>query len=243
MQRAISSRKSGFAVSLMLSVLLHAMLAMAFSGGSSFCRRWGRYRPPTMWMWSICRLLTPVPAALYKLRMTRMWLRHPLPNRPQRPAMPALEPKSRPVARQPATNSETSTAFEQRMAKLQAVADARRQAQRIEELRSKVTGSGRSGMPRGTGSEAGSDYTAYLHSRLKDAFRETISYSTKAPFVAVRLTIDTNGRLVRMNMEKAAMTRFLNFRCVGPSVWLSPSFTPRQAAPSMKEFLCSDPRE
>jgi len=243
MQRAISSRKSGFAVSLMLSVLLHAMLAMAFFWWQQFLPEMGPVQ--TTYYVDVVNLpvADPRSGSPVQAEDDADVAPPPPPEPPATPAMPALEPKSRPVARQPATNSETSTAFEQRMAKLQAVADARRQAQRIEELRSKVTGSGRSGMPRGTGSEAGSDYTAYLHSRLKDAFRETISYSTKAPFVAVRLTIDTNGRLVRMNMEKAAMTRFLNFRCVGPSVWLSRHLPPRQAAPSMKEFLCSDPRE
>lgn len=90
------------------------------------------------------------------------------------------------------------------MAKIASAADAKRQAQRLEELRTKVAASGRSGMPRGTGSEAGSDYTAYVHSRLKDAFKETISYQSKAPFVAIRLSIDGDGKIIRSRMEKSS---------------------------------------
>lgn len=226
MQRAISSRKSGFAVSLMLSVLLHAMLAMAFFWWQQFLPEMGPVQ--TTYYVDVVNLpvADPRSGSPVQAEDDADVAPPPPPEPPATPAMPALEPKSRPVARQPATNSETSTAFEQRMAKLQAVADARRQAQRIEELRSKVTGSGRSGMPRGTGSEAGSDYTAYLHSRLKDAFRETISYSTKAPFVAVRLTIDTNGRLVRMNMEKSSNDKIFELSVRRAISLAEPSFTP-----------------
>lgn len=115
------------------------------------------------------------------------------------PAAPARTPTKR-----PASPSTDAGAFDQRLANLQTTADSRRQAQRLDELRAKVAAGGRSGTPKGTGSGAGSDYTAYLHSRLKDAFRETISYQSTAPFVAVRLTIDANGRLVRSRFEKSS---------------------------------------
>ena len=109
--------------------------------------------------------------------------------------MPGKKPSTAPVAE--------SAAFQERMAKLEGKVDAQRQAAAFEALRKKVAARGKVGMPRGTGTEAGSDYTAYLHSRLKDAFRETISFQSKNPFVMVRLTIDGDGRIIRTRFEKS----------------------------------------
>jgi colicin import membrane protein len=89
------------------------------------------------------------------------------------------------------------------MAKLAGKAEEQRQSAALESLRQKVIG-GKAGMPSASGTQAGSDYTAYLHSRLKDAFRETISFQSKAPFVVVRLTIDADGRIVRTRIERSS---------------------------------------
>ena len=117
------------------------------------------------------------------------------PAAPTKP-VPGKRPSPVPVAE--------SAAFQERMAKLEGKVDAQRQAAAFETLRKKVAARGRVGMPRGTGTEAGSDYTAYLHSRLKDAFRETISFQSKNPFVMVRLTIDGDGRIIRTRFEKSS---------------------------------------
>jgi colicin import membrane protein len=92
--------------------------------------------------------------------------------------------------------------FQERMAKLAAKAAEQRQAAALESLRRKI-GGGKVGMPGAAGSQAGSDYTAYLHSRLKDAFRKTISYQSSAPFAVVRLTIDGDGRILRTRFERS----------------------------------------
>ncbi len=226
MQRTISSREPRFVVSLTLSVLLHATLVVAFFWWQQFLPEMGPVQ--TTYYVDVVNLpvADPRSGSPVQAEDSADVAPPPPPVPPATPAMPALEPQSRPVARQPATNSESGAAFQQRMAKLQAIADARRQAQRIEELRSKVAAAGRSGMPRGTGSEAGSDYTAYLHSRLKDAFRETISYNTKAPFVAMRLTIDVNGRLLRMRMEKSSNDKVFELSVRRAISLAEPSFTP-----------------
>lgn len=114
-----------------------------------------------------------------------------LPSAPPSPAAGGKSPRS------------DDLNFQERMAKLADKAEERRQAAALESLRSKVA-SGKSGMPNARGTQAGSDYTAYLHSRLKDAFRETISYQSRAPFAVVRLTIDTNGRITRSRIERSS---------------------------------------
>ncbi|MEI6212795.1 MAG: TonB family protein [Desulfuromonadales bacterium] len=99
--------------------------------------------------------------------------------------------------------------FAKRMAKLEKNVEARHEESVLEGLRTKVksNGSGRAGMPGASGKERGSDYSAYIQSRLKDAFRETISYTTKNPEMIVKLYIDTNGKLTRRTPEKSSGDR------------------------------------
>lgn len=108
-------------------------------------------------------------------------------------------PTTTPAGKGPAAETQT---FQERMAKLEGKAAEQRQSAALESLRQKVSG-GRTGMPGATGSQTGSDYTAYLHSRLKDAFRETIQYQSQAPFVVVRLTIDRDGQILRTRFEQS----------------------------------------
>ena len=118
-------------------------------------------------------------------------------------AVPKASSKTAPGKKTTTTPTTESAAFQERMAKLEGKADAQRQTAAFEALRKKVAARGKVGMPRGTGTESGSDYTAYLHSRLKDAFRDTISYQTKNPFVMLRITIDGDGRIIRTRIEKS----------------------------------------
>ena len=136
------------------------------------------------------------------------------------PPPPAPEPPlSMPSPPQPSTTGRAATtrkaekretpseaAFAERMAKLESKAASQQEEAALEQLRKrlKATGSGRAGMPAGSGSEAGSDYTAYVQSRLKDAFYQTIAYTSKNPVVAVRLYVDTDGKVIRQKIEKSS---------------------------------------
>jgi colicin import membrane protein len=118
---------------------------------------------------------------------------------PQAGPMMTPAPTAAPDGKGPKSDSQT---FQERMAKLEGKAAEQRQSAALESLRQKVSG-GRPGMPGASGSQTGSDYTAYLHSRLKDAFRDTIQYQSKTPFVVVRLTIDRDGRVMRTRFEQS----------------------------------------
>ena len=128
-----------------------------------------------------------------------------------------------------------SSAFAERMAKLERKSEAQYEEARIAQLRNKVKtqGSGRSGMPDGSGKEAGSDYTAYIQSRLKDAFRETISYSTKNPVMVVRLFIDPDGKLSRRKAERSSGDRAFEISVLRAIELASEKFTP---PPNRKVF-------
>ena len=105
------------------------------------------------------------------------------------------------------SSTEEDRRFSERMAKLARQADEdKRQSDVLDRLRNKSgkTGSGKVGMPTGTGTEAGSDYPAYVQSRLKDAFaREVTAFRVKSPMVIVTVTIGPNAGFV-YNMDKSS---------------------------------------
>ncbi|MBT1070756.1 energy transducer TonB [Pelotalea chapellei] len=141
----------------------------------------------------------------------------PRPAVPENMAVPAPPQKSTRTTKQlPAVKSHEKTStpaepdeFAERMAKLAGKAESQQQEAALERIRRKMTtsGSGRSGMPGASGNEAGSSYSAYIQSRLKDAFRETISYTSKQPEVLIRLVIGADGRISRKKIEQSSGDR------------------------------------
>jgi len=128
-----------------------------------------------------------------------------------------------------------SSAFAERMAKLESKAEAQQGEAALERslAKMKAKGSGRSGMPTGSGTDTGSDYTAFIQSRLKDAFRETISYTSKNPVMVVRLFIDTDGRLSRRKAERSSNDRAFEISVLRAIDLASEKFTP---PPNRKVF-------
>jgi colicin import membrane protein len=139
------------------------------------------------------------------------------PSRPvqQEMALPAksslkASAKPKPLTQKPAASGETARQFEERMAKIERDVDAKHHSAALDALQKKVAtagNGGQTGMPGAKGTEAGSDYAAYIRSRLMDAFRTTIVRQTKNPEVMVRLTIDRNGKVIGSHFEKSSKDR------------------------------------
>ncbi len=113
-----------------------------------------------------------------------------------------------------APSKESSSSFEERMQAIRSKAeqrqmeqDANRQAAITEALRQRVAARGKKGTPGGTGTEVGSDYTAYLQSRFKDAFEVTISFQSKTPYVVMVVFVDAQGRITRARIDKSSGDR------------------------------------
>lgn len=115
--------------------------------------------------------------------------------------------------------------FEQNLAKLKGKAEEQRQAAALESLRQRVSG-GKAGMPGAKGTQAGSDYTAFIHSRLKDAFRDTITYQSKNPYVVVALTIDPDGRIARVRFDKSSNDKVFEVSVQRAITNAEPKFVP-----------------
>jgi colicin import membrane protein len=126
------------------------------------------------------------------------------------------------------TSTADSSEFAERMARLERTAEAKQEEAALARLREKVKGpgSGRTGMPGGSGTEAGSDYMAYIQSRLKDAFQTTISYSSKSPEMTVRIFIDTDGKLSRKKAERSSGDRAFEISVLRAIDLASDKFTP-----------------
>ncbi|BCO11590.1 TolA protein [Citrifermentans bremense] len=126
------------------------------------------------------------------------------PAAPVKPAKPAAKaPAPSPTAKNnPASTAAQEQAFNERLAKLERVAQEKRQSEVLERLRKR--GSQPTGMPGGKGSEAGSDYPSYLQSRLKDALKEVMVSQSKSPQVIATITVSGDGRIADYHVEKGS---------------------------------------
>ena len=139
-------------------------------------------------------------------------------------------PMALPKAAPPKTSGKGPTVpddktFQEKMAKLEGKAEEQRQAAALESLRNRI-GGGKAGMPGAKGSEAGSDYTAFIHSRLKDAFKNTITYQSKNPYVVVKLTIDPDGRIARTRVERSSNDKVFENSVLRAITNAEPKFVP-----------------
>ncbi len=142
-------------------------------------------------------------------------VRAPAPIPQPRPAAPQMrQPKVKAAPMKSAKvppkggGGETPQEYEARLEALERSAEARRQETALAEIRQRIATRNRegaaAGMPGGTGTQAGSDYAAYLQSRLKESFSLTIAWQAKKPLVAIRLTIDGKGALTSYKIEKSS---------------------------------------
>ncbi|QWV92839.1 TonB C-terminal domain-containing protein [Geomonas oryzisoli] len=136
---------------------------------------------------------------------------------PPAPAKPAMALPTKPAAKTPPPKSQAKTeqqqkeaedkAFSDRMAKLQQKAEDRRQAAVLDAMRNR--GNARTGMPGATGNQAGSDYSSYLQSRLRDALKQVIATQTSAPQVIATITVSPDGR-IECRVEKGSGDAFFD---------------------------------
>jgi colicin import membrane protein len=182
----------------------------------------------------------------------------PAPATPEAAPAPAAEPsslslppkstdKTTPVpAQKPAKPGEDAAARElaERLARLERDREAREEAAALEALRKKLAAkSGAAGMPKAGGGEAGSDYGAYVQSRLKDALASTIVYQSKKPEAAVRLYIDKKGKLVRFVIEKSSRDKLFDDAVVRAITKAKANFPPPPGGSDFEKLFVFSPEE
>jgi colicin import membrane protein len=164
------------------------------------------------------------PSASLKTPAPQMAL--PMPPKPGTKANTSHQPST--LNKKNDSTTESSSEFAERMAKLERAAEAKQEEATLARLREKVKnqGSGRAGMPGGVGKEAGSDYMAYIQSRLKDAFQKTINHTSQYPEMTVRIFIDTDGKLSRKKAERSSGDRAFEISVLRAIDAASEKFTP-----------------
>ncbi|MBI1922098.1 MAG: TonB family protein [Geobacter sp.] len=132
---------------------------------------------------------TPAPAKSPEMRQ------------PEPPSLPGTKSLRSPTPQ--AAPQESGREIEDRIRSIQRKVEESRQSAALDDLRKRVSGRERAGVPGGTGTEAGSDYANYIQARLKNALDGNISYQSRNPEVVVRLTIGRNGKVVNYVVEKS----------------------------------------
>jgi len=160
------------------------------------------------------------------------------PETPKKMQSPVTPPQKLtvppPDKKTPEPRAESEKEFRERFARLEKKVEGQQTESAIDKLRAKVAaGSGRAGMPGGTGTEAGSDYGSYIQSRLRDAFEKTITSSGRNPMVVVRLTIDKSGKVIGYRIERSSGDKVFE-GSVSRAVYLAEENFP--PPPGRKEF-------
>jgi colicin import membrane protein len=137
---------------------------------------------------------------------------------PAKAVEPAKETKAPAPAAQRA-KGETSREFEERLARMERDAEARRQAGVMEALRNKAAAgtaakagtAARAGAPGASGTQAGSYYDTYIRSRLEDAFRVEDTFKPdQNKIMLVRITIGPRGRIMALQVDQKSSDKMFN---------------------------------
>lgn len=133
----------------------------------------------------------------------------PAPSPPRSlppPAKTAPRAVSSPVKLSPPQEpAESESEFDKRMANIASKSEAQRAEAVLQKLQTKVKSAPpKVGVPAASGAEAGVRYVDFIKSRLEDALKQTSSYTTKSPEIAVRMTIAADGKLARIKIERSS---------------------------------------
>jgi TonB family protein len=137
------------------------------------------------------------------------------PAAAQKPVMslPAKQPPAVPLTTSPTTEqrqrAQEAREFSERMSRLEQNSDARHESEALASLQKRVSKK-KAGLPTASGIDTGSDYGAYIQSRLKDALSSTMVYRSQKPEAAVQIYIDSTGKLIRYVMVRPSSDKLFN---------------------------------
>jgi colicin import membrane protein len=138
----------------------------------------------------------------------------PVPTTPPEMKLPARTPEKPKTPKEqpakPVSSKEIAKEFEERLKRLERDTESKHQAAAIEALQKKMA-AGRTGTPGAKGKETGSEYSAYIRSRLEDAFRREDTFKRdRDKLAAVRLVIGGNGRINTIWIDRSSADKMFN---------------------------------
>lgn len=161
-----------------------------------------------------------------------------LPGKPASPAPPPASPFAAPDGR-----GQEAAEFAQRMSRLERSSEAKHQAEALATLQRRINSNKGAGGAAASGTNKGSDYGAYIQSRLKDALAANLVYRSKAPEAAVRLFIDKKGKLVRYVMERPSTDKLFNDSVIRTIEKAKSQFPPTPTAAGFEKLYVFNPQE
>jgi len=169
------------------------------------------------------------------------------PKTPVAPAMtvpekPALK-LTPPAASAPGSADQEAREFAERMNRLEHSSEAKHQAAALESLQKRASEQRRPSGSGGTAKGIGSDYGAYIQSRLKDALGSTIVYRSQKPEAAVHLYIDKRGKLIRYVMLRPSPDKLFNDSVIRTIEKAKANFPPNPAGSDFDKLFVFSPQE
>jgi len=157
----------------------------------------------------------------------------------QAPAKPAV---SSPVADQSVREQEARE-FAERMNRLEHNSAAKHQAEALAALQKRAAEKKATSGSQAPGSNKGSDYGAYIQSRLKDALGSTIVFRELRPETAVHLYIDKTGKLIRIVMVQPSSDKLFNDSVIRAIEKAKSTFPPVPSGTGFDKLYIFSPQE
>lgn len=186
----------------------------------------------------------------------------PAPPAPPAPAAPARQPAAtqKPVMSLPAKQSpavpltssptaeqrqrdQEAREFSERMSRIERSADARHESDALASLQKRVSERKAAGTSTASGTDKGSDYGAYIQSRLKDALSTTIVYRSQKPEAAVQIYIDKTGKLIKYVMVRPSADKLFNNSVIRTIEKAKVEFPPVPSGRSFEKLYVFSPQE
>jgi len=171
----------------------------------------------------------------------------PIPAQKPAMALPAKQPPAKPAAPSAvpdqSAREQEAREFSERMNRLEHDSAAKHQAEALAALQKRAAEKKAASGSQAPGSNKGSDYGAYIQSRLKDALESTIAHREKKPETAVRLYIDKTGKLVRFVMVQPSSDKLFNDSVIRAIEKAKTSFLPVPSGTGFDKLYVFSPQE
>ena len=133
--------------------------------------------------------------------------------------------------------------FSERMSRLEHGSDARHKAEALATLQKRAAEKRATGGSPASGIDKGSDYGAYIQSRLQDVLSSTIVFRSQKPEAAVHLYIDKTGKLIRYVMTRPSADKLFNNSIIRTIEKAKTDFPPVPSGASFDKLYVFSPQE
>ncbi len=171
------------------------------------------------------------------------------PAAPHKPvmALPVKQSHPSPSKAPPAPDQnrreQEAREFSEKMSRLERNADARHQSDALTAIQKKLADKKGAGSAPTNGINVGSDYGAYIQSRLKDALSTTIAFQSKQPEAAVHIFIDRTGKLSKYVMVRPSTDKLFNNSVIRAIERAKEDFPPVPSGKGFDKLYVFSPQE